>query len=178
MTLDEFWDNIKKSRRRDPDAHADKLTDRLAKLPPDEILDFDYWWHFNLSESYDWTLWGAAYIINGGCSDDGFQYFREWLLLQGREIFQTAVSNPDSLADVVDGDEVECECYPATTAWFRATGTTEDDAGYAALEAAQKKRHKKWPRFPDLGDGWDFDDEREMKRRYPRLTAMYHGDDD
>jgi hypothetical protein len=27
--------------------------------------------------------------------------------------------------------------------------------------------------YPDLGDDWDFEDEEEVKRRYPRLAARY-----
>lgn len=173
MKLDEFWDHIEAASRDDAEAQVEKLVDRLADLPPDEIIDFAYWWQTKLCESYGRSLWGAAYLINGGCSDDGFQYFREWLLLQGRDVFQAAVADPDSLAEVLDGEEVEHECYPAMRAWFRATGTAEDDAGYAALRAAERARHPSWPRFPELGEGWDFDDDDEMRSRYPRLAAMY-----
>jgi hypothetical protein len=42
--------------------------------------------HFTqrLADAYRWDLWGLAYQLNGGCSDDGFVYFRCWLLGQGR----------------------------------------------------------------------------------------------
>jgi hypothetical protein len=33
----------------------------------------------------DRDQWGAAYLANGGCSDDGFDYFRGWLIGQGRK---------------------------------------------------------------------------------------------
>ena len=33
-----------------------------------------------LNEAYTWDLWGAADVIHGGCSDDGFEYFRRWLV--------------------------------------------------------------------------------------------------
>jgi hypothetical protein len=39
-------------------------------------------------------------VINRRCSDDGFDYFRSWLMLQGRETFGRAVAAPDSLADL------------------------------------------------------------------------------
>lgn len=41
---------------------------------------------------------GAAYLINGGRSDDGFDHFRGWLLTQGRATWQAALAEPDSLA--------------------------------------------------------------------------------
>ena len=31
MTLDEFWEHIQKSKRADPDAHAERIEKRLAK---------------------------------------------------------------------------------------------------------------------------------------------------
>src|SRR5262245_2640606 len=144
MTLDEFWEHIQATKCKNADEHVELLIKRLAKLKPDEIVDFDHWWGLMKREAYHWHLWGAAYLINGGCSDDGFIDFRSWLILQGRDIFHAAVSNPDSLADVLgseDHDRVRCECYPATGAWFKATKTEYNDAGYQAWHDAVTARH-------------------------------------
>jgi hypothetical protein len=182
MTLDEFWEHIRATKRKDSDAHVERLTKRLAKLKPEEILDFDHWWHLMMGEAYHWNLWGAAYLINGGCSDDGFEYFRDWLILQGRDVFQAAVSNPDTLADVVDParNYYSCECYLATDAWFEATGADPDD-GHDAFYAAKEARHPGQPTRmapyedgQELGESWDFDDNEEMKKRLPRLWALYN----
>jgi hypothetical protein len=174
MTLDEFWEHIHKSKRKDPHAHAERLANRLAKLKPDEIVDFDHWWGVLKREAYHWDLWGAAYLINGGCSDDGFIDFRSWLILQGRDVFQAALANPDTLADLgVEQDEADCECYPALDAWFAATGTARDAAGYSAWDAACRAKYPKHTPMPDLGEGWDFDDEEEMRKRLPRLSKRY-----
>jgi hypothetical protein len=182
MTLDEFWEHIHKSKRKDSAAHVKRLIARLAKLKPDEVLDFDHWWHLMMGEAYNWNLWGAAYLINGGCSDDGFEYFRDWLILQGRDTFQAALTNPDTLADVTDParDDYECECYPGTDAWFAAVGADPDDDGYAAFHAAREARHPgrstRLAPFEDgqeLGEGWDFDDADEMKKRYPKLFKRH-----
>jgi Protein of unknown function (DUF4240) len=180
VTLDEFWNHIRATRRKDPDAHVERLVARLAKLSPDEILNFDRWWDLMHGEAYHRKLWAAAYLINGGCSDDGFMDFRSWLILQGRDVFQAAVANPDTLADVLDGDEASCECYPASDAWFQATGLERDDAGYAAKEAAYQARHPDRPAQPELdpGEDWDFDDDEEMRHRLPRLAKMYLESDD
>ena len=175
MTLDEFWEHIHKSKRKDPDAHVERLTARLAKLKPAEIIDFDHWWGVMKAESYNWDLWGAAYLINGGCSDDGFTDFRSWLILQGRDVFQAALTNPDAaLAALrVEEDEAFCECYPASDAWFAATGTAQDTAGYRAWGAATRAKYPKGEADPELGEGWDFDDADEMKKRYPKLFKRY-----
>ena len=52
-----------------------------------------------MDSAYCWSLWGAAYVINGGCSDDPFVDFRASLISRGRQVFERALSDPDSLAD-------------------------------------------------------------------------------
>jgi hypothetical protein len=42
-------------------------------------------------DSYNPELWCAAYIVSGGCSD-GFEYFRCWLISQGK-VFYHVKSN-------------------------------------------------------------------------------------
>jgi hypothetical protein len=91
-----------------------------------------------MADSYRSSLWAAAYVINGGCSDDGFDYFRGWLMLQGREAFGQAVADPDSLADlaavrlaIANQAIVECESalYIPARAHRAATGDEiPDDA--------------------------------------------------
>ena len=107
MTLKEFWEHIEKSRRRDADEHEERLVARLAKRPVNDILDFAHIWDEMLYRTYTWNLWGAAYLINGGCSDDGFRDFRVWLVGRGRHAYEHALKNPDSLADILDGDPVD-----------------------------------------------------------------------
>ena len=176
MTEAEFWAHVAaaRPRRYDADTHADELAARLSKLPEPDVLDFVHHWDAASARAYRRDLWGAAYLINGGCSDDGFQYFRWWLILQGRDVYDAALADPDSLAEVLDGEtEVEAEVSPGMDAWFIATGTAEDDAGYAAYDRALLFRHPKRPTEPPLAPRWDFDDDAEGRRRFPRLAAAY-----
>jgi hypothetical protein len=54
-------------------------------------------------DSYNPELWCAAYIVS--CSG-GFEYFRCWLISQGKEVFYHVKSNPDTLIDeVIEGKE-------------------------------------------------------------------------
>ena len=109
-------------------------------------------------------------MINGGCSDDGFDYFRGWLLVQGREVFERAVADPDGLADVAAvrlavswRAFLECESvlYIPSQAHKVATGEELPAAAYM---------HR--PAEPVGGWDFDFDDPAEMQRRLPRLTAL------
>ncbi len=71
-----FWSLIAASRRGveadDQDAQVEKLEARLAKLTPEDLVGFERVFDELLQTSYRADLWGAAYLINGGCSDDGF----------------------------------------------------------------------------------------------------------
>ena len=174
MTDGEFWARVAATRDADPDTHAERLTARLAELPEGERLDFVHWWGVVDCRAYRRDLWGTAYLINGGCSDDGFDYFRDWLILQGRAVYEAAIADADTLAEVRDGeDAVECECRPGPDAWFAATGTEPDEEGSDAYSRALMFRHAKPPSKPPLAPGWDFDDHDEVRRRLPRLAAIY-----
>src|SRR5207244_1156324 len=79
-----------------------------------------------MARSYQWSLWAGAYVLNGGCSDDSFDYFRGWLIAQGRAVFEDALGDPDTLVDVVipGQDITECESMlsVAYDAYRAATG--------------------------------------------------------
>lgn len=178
MTNDEFWDHIRATRRKDSDAHVERLIARLAKRPGEDIIDFEAIWNDCERRAYDWNLWGAAYLMNGGCSDDGFHYFCGWLVLQGRDVFERAVADPNTLADLADPDEVAYEAYPdsiAVAAHVRKTGGDRErtDADYDAWDKLVSARHPDRRPLPDLGDMWDHDDDAEVRRRLPRLAALY-----
>jgi hypothetical protein len=49
-----------------------------------------------------------------------------------------------------------------------------DDEGYEVLEAALNARPRKVGPPTRMGRGWDFDNERLMRKRFPRLWALYN----
>ena len=107
MTLDEFWAIIDKARAEsgdDDEAFLEKVRARLEKLKPQEIVSFDLHYDALRFRAYRKELWGAAYLMNGGCSDDGFEYFRAWLIARGKKVYEKALADPDSLGAVCDPD--------------------------------------------------------------------------
>ncbi|WP_199548388.1 DUF4240 domain-containing protein [Streptomyces sp. N35] len=173
MDTDTFWQLIEDARAAsadpsDGEAVAARASELLAQRPPAEILAAQQTLWDLMAVSYSTPLWGAAYLINGGCSDDGFDYFRGWLIVQGRTVFEQAVADPDSLAAVpAVGDAAPhgcLECEDALSivwdAHESATGTGLDDAHWTID-------------YPDLGDDWDFDDSEATARHLPRLTELY-----
>lgn len=136
MDREQFWALIETARREirdlsDAEAVASRAVDILSGYARHEIAAAQQPLWDLMADSYTTALWAAAYEINGGCSDDLFDYFRGWLILQGRAAFERVVSEPDSLADLPEiqaaaaaGVDVECEAALsiAWTAYERATG--------------------------------------------------------
>ncbi|WBB54550.1 DUF4240 domain-containing protein [Verrucosispora sp. WMMD573] len=171
MRTDDFWQLIDRARTGggEPAAIAARAVALLAARDPEEIVGYAHHQQRVLTASYRVDLWGAAYLINGGASDDGFEYFRGWLMTQGREVFARVVADPDSLAELpqirsasLSGEEFECEDMLAVP-W---------DA-YRRATAADLPGERAPTPQPDLNDFWDFDDEEEARRRLPRLAALF-----
>jgi len=167
MDQSQFWDIIAKACRADLHAAEEwdaKLQAALMHFEPAEIVEWNHIFDRLAAQAYTVDFWGAAYIINGGASDDGFYYFRCWLIGMGRDIYEAAIANPDSLADVVDPRiDAEAEIYAAAhQAWMAVTGKP-DTAPYPARKERAELQ----------GEDWNFDDNEEIRRRLPRLAAIY-----
>lgn len=72
----------------DGSAVASQAFTLLSARPRDEIVASHQVLLGLMADSYRNPLWAAAYVINGGCSDDGFDYFRGWLIVQGHEVYE------------------------------------------------------------------------------------------
>lgn len=92
MTPEKFWKLIELSRRDfDPNLRdgnmkrqAELLEEALRALPPQELEDYVGLFSKLFFMPYTWEIWAAVYLIEGGCSDDGFDYFRGWLISMGK----------------------------------------------------------------------------------------------
>ncbi|WP_317447826.1 DUF4240 domain-containing protein [Streptomyces collinus] len=172
MDETEFWELIDATRdaaEGDPEEQADLLVDRLLQLDPDLVLDFARHFEARYNRAYRWDLWGAAWVLLDGASDDAFDYFRCWLIGQGREVFEGALHAPDTLADLlgdfdeeIDGDGEELG-YAADEAYEQLTGTVAPDLG---IEPA--------PAEPE-GTPIDFEREAALAELYPMLWDRFRG---
>lgn len=78
MNHEMFWEMISNSRknsRSNSTKFLQVLTNEISRLPEEDIFEFEKILNHYLVRSYKSDLWATAYIINGGCSDDGFEYF-------------------------------------------------------------------------------------------------------
>ncbi|MEO8671974.1 MAG: DUF4240 domain-containing protein [Tahibacter sp.] len=165
----QFWNVIDASRNDsegDPEAQLDALRERLTGLSESDIADFERIFSEYHDRAYDWGLWGAAYVIGGGCSDDGFMDFRGWLISRGEKAYEAGLADPDSLVDVVTDNDDYCQVegfqYLASEAWEAKTGKSADGLPRAKLPFREK---------PD-GEEWAED---ALTVRFPRLSARFDG---
>jgi hypothetical protein len=169
MNQGQFWDIIARACRSDlhkADEWAGNLERELKHLDPNEIIEWNHIFDRLAFRARTVDLWGAAYTINGGASDDGFYYFRCWLIGMGKDVYEAAVANPDNLADVVN-PQIDAEAgifVAAHRAWMAVTGRSDTNPYPARKEYSDR---------PVPGEDWDFDDPEEVRRRLPRLAAIY-----
>jgi hypothetical protein len=167
MTIDEFWAIVGKAgteSRGDDEAFLENVRARLRELRPEEIVSFDVHYDVVRFRAYRKELWGAAYLMNGGCSDDGFEYFRAWLISRGKKVYEKALVDPDSLADVCDP---ECDCYELEE-FMGLAGEVYESLTGKPLPARKRE-------FPKLsGREWGED---SLESLYPRISAKMGGGD-
>lgn len=188
MDLTEFWHVVETARSTATAAGEPfdaALVDTLAARPASDVLDFEDRFEEMTAAVYRWDVWAAAYLIGGGCSDDSFMDFRAGLVALGREWYEKAAAGPDDLAEhpVVAGEAAvggvdyiffEGVNYAPRAAYERVTG------GEDFYEACTRRRAAGGEQRPvpvDMGEEFDFDDEAEMYRRFPRLSALFLDDD-
>ncbi|MFF2382636.1 DUF4240 domain-containing protein [Streptomyces sp. NPDC058108] len=176
MNKEDFWVLIEEAREQVPDTRdgsniADRASALLARGSVQEITAAQQTLWDLMADSYQNRLWAAAYVINGGCSDDAFDYFRGWLIAQGRTTFERVLAAPDILAELsqvraaaAEGTDLDCEDM-LSIVWNAHRKATGQELPADAFTI----------RYPDLDPAWDFnfDDREEMARRLPALTALY-----
>ncbi|MCB2102937.1 MAG: DUF4240 domain-containing protein [Rhodobacterales bacterium] len=165
MDKDTFWALIQAAHDQsggDMDRKDELIRATVAALPKDDAIAFYRQFRLAMAEAYAWPLWAAAYLVNGGCSDDCFTDFRSSLISRGRAVFESALADPDSLADLPYDEE----------AWFH------EGFEYAILEGTEAvagERTLDDALHPDNPSGgpWDEDDLDYYKTNLPRLWARH-----
>ncbi|MEX8505748.1 DUF4240 domain-containing protein [Leptothrix ochracea] len=164
MREQDFWsiiESAKSAAGKDPEARVDALEDELSALSTAEIQEFQHQYDQMIHRSNRWDLWGAAYLMNGGCSDDGFRYFCHWLISEGQQTFEKALSNPDSLAQFPNQDYFELESFAyVALKQFEAKGGGELERDFSIEMAAP------------IGKEWTDD---ELPSLLPLLAQKYGG---
>lgn len=167
MLKTEFWKIIDESRKEAGDQgeeHVDTLKAALDELEPNDLVSFQHWFDEYYQSADTWGVWGAAYVIGGGCSDDGFLDFKGWLVTRGEKVLAAAVADPDSLAKVVKADEeTQVEGFQYAAQWIWAEKTGKDFADFPPSPLASR-------RDGIGGQAWEED---ELGKLFPKLTKKF-----
>ncbi|MEM9493817.1 MAG: DUF4240 domain-containing protein [Myxococcota bacterium] len=169
MDLDQFWQHIARSRvGYDParaegnmDAQLKALAAALEPLAAEELVAFRDHFEDCMDRAHSGDLWSAAYLLAGGCSDDGFADFRSWLISMGREVYKAALGEPDTLAGPAHAPGVEDVFFAelrhvAGEVYQQRMG--QDMPDYAGIRSAE-------PRSPGS------DDDSYLQQRFPDLWS-------
>jgi hypothetical protein len=175
-TLDEaaFWKLIEDSKLEsgsDIERQHEILVDKVAALSIADIFTYGRLFHRISSIAYRADLWDAAYIICGGCGDDGFTDFRAWLIAQGEKVFYDALRDPETLLDRV---QIVCDGI------FTYGDAMAESMNYIDTHAYEQKTGEEMPTFggiytsPELvGKHWG---ESIVEQRYPNLAVKFRGE--
>ncbi|MEU4386320.1 DUF4240 domain-containing protein [Promicromonospora sp. NPDC023805] len=194
MDLETFWRLVGEIRdlaetrdAADDEALANCVVDVIAdRLTADEILAFGAV-AGDLAGLADLPAMEAAmFLIEGYISDDSFMDFREGLILLGREPFEAAIADPDSLAEHLQTAPVKGSAdgpvgrvpiaFESITscvadAWLRVTGTEDDDEFWNAAQAFEQCSVV--PARPSSGEPPILHDADATRARLPRLLERF-----
>jgi len=165
QSKEDFWALIEATAPGDSagtEAHVEAIEEALAAQSPEQIIRFGETLARLAAPLYTWNLWAVAYVAMGGCSDDAFDYFRMWVIAQGRSYYDAALTNPVRAADRID-EETEAECegldYVAMIAYEKTTGSP----------VSEPTTHTGAPESP-AGEPFD---EATVHLRFPELVARF-----
>lgn len=162
MDESKFWQIVDAAHDQsggDMDEKCELIKAVLSRLPEDDAREFSGLFDSMMDRAYSWPLWGAAYVIYGGCSDDSFSDFRASLISRGRIAFDTALSDPESLA-AEDFDE---------DGWFYEGYQYAVADGVKAAVGSVVERERPHPDEPS-GQAWSED---KVNESYPKLARKF-----
>jgi hypothetical protein len=156
-----FWSIIEANRQvnRSTAEHVEALIEQLQAFKAGEIRRFQKILLDKFALAYRWDLWALAYVAQGGCSDDAFEEFRAWLILQGRGLFESALKDMHKiLRKVPRGLSTHAAelLFAASTAYEARSGKA-----MAPITAKSKKL---------AGTPWQ---ENDLPRIYPDIVKHY-----
>jgi hypothetical protein len=156
MDEENFWkivQHVNDISGANMDRKCDVLRQQISALSKDGALEFGRLFDTMMDKAYHWPLWGAAYIIHGGCSDDTFSDFRASLISRGRLAFERALSDPDTLE----------------SNWFYEGYQYAVTAGVKVV-AGNLPRRQTPHRTRPSGADWQED---EVNALFPKLSAKF-----
>ncbi|GGF03239.1 Protein of unknown function [Chishuiella changwenlii] len=97
---DLFWQIIENSLQEASNLNEQRqsLALELERLTAEDIIGFQIRLENLLFSLHSPEIWCAACIMNDETDPKHFFYFKNWIVSQGRELFEKALSHPDRLS--------------------------------------------------------------------------------
>lgn len=170
MAEDQYWSLIADSLKlaKASEGQDEYLIQRLKELSPVDIIGFDLTTDDLTNRIYTSTMWCAGYLMNEGCSDDGFIDFRNWVVSRGKDVYYKAAEDADTLISqtkIMDDDDIpgfEEFGYVASEAFKIKTGADIEDYVDSPIVYNQ-----------DIDFDWDDDEPETMQAICPLLYDYY-----
>lgn len=112
-TIDErrFWQLIDESNQHQAGfAHTSQhLILLLEGYSGTQIKNFQKILLEKMDALNKWDIWALAYLAQDGCSDDAFEAFRAWVILQGYACFKTVLEDVQASVSLIpSGQGTDC----------------------------------------------------------------------
>jgi hypothetical protein len=177
MEEDRYWGLVADSLKAadgEQDDQADYLRAALTELSPVDIVGFRLRTDKLLFDTYNSEMWCAGYIMNGGCSDDAFEYFRLWVISRGRDVYETAKLDADSLA-ALNGDGAVEGFYDFESFWYVANDAFEKKTGKNLYDHIDYEKFKTCEsNYPhNIEFTWTEEDAESRRRICPKLFERF-----
>lgn len=162
MEEKEFWEIIETSglpNKCSPDEQCENIVEKLRGRPKEDLISFANIHKEILCKAYTWPMLKASFIVISYISDDVFEDFRNWLILNGKERFYKTLENPDFISSYIDVEDPVEEVtgeqllFVCEEAW---DGDVEEiEEGYV------------YPKEPVLDDDWPSAE--KLEEEFPNL---------
>ncbi|MCL6275000.1 DUF4240 domain-containing protein [Muricauda sp. 2012CJ35-5] len=163
-----FWNIVDLSLQKtnNQDDQERFLIKEIQRLSPKEIIGFRLRTDKLLYDTYNSEMWCAGYIMNGGCSDDGFEYFRNWVISRGKDVYYSAKENPDTLISQYDES---IDIYDFESFWYVALEAFSQKTGKELYDYISEDFQFGEGNYPQFEFNWSEEKPETMKGICPKL---------
>jgi hypothetical protein len=170
MTEQLFWNIIEESFNetggqlfKDSEARSESIIRQLDNLSREDLILFNRHFETKVVEADHYNVMALLFIIEGSVTDDPYLYFRCELVGQGRNVFENAIKDTDSLSGILAPDiylQSEYFMKLADKAYLKKFGEGNLPSGFANDIYGDTQ-----------GEDWEYED---LPIRFPKLCAKFN----
>lgn len=166
-----FWELIDQARKA-PNSNFETqcvtLTELLTAHTTEDIIAFEHLLRQKIEQASSWPVMAATFVVCSFISDDTYEDFRAWLVGQGKDNFNKAIKDPNTICDFLKPHEArdlggEYMLFVAANAYLDKLGKDDEEEFYELIEHPDEKEIvQKWPETKDA-----------YRKLFPRLYDTF-----